>query len=279
MLRLLCACAMAMLMCSAALAEEEERRRLNLRCDRHDSLETLQVKDHWYGGRMRAICTSEDPDIKADCVPVNLPIINLGMPKSGTTSLHHMLGCVGFSTAHWTCRHETARGSVCGCLFHVCHEANKPLLACSPNYDSYIQMDVAEDDFCHFPQITGVDNLMTNYPDATFVITTRSPERWAHSVYYWRKLVRRMSHCELPDPFNIDMESVSEENYRETLAAFYENHIEFVKKKAREHNVKLLILNIEDQKSIDAAIEKFGGHRECWSHANANPFAATDPTP
>ena len=253
-----------------AAAEEAARRRLHpTPCDKDASFGDYEATEGWEGGKMQRACALEESE---GCVKPNLPIINLGMPKSGTTTLHHLMGCMGLSSAHWGCRSSGSTSKACGCHFKVCHEAGEPLLSCSPGYDSYIQMDIVEYSFCHFPQITGVDNLMTNYPDATFVMTTRSPEKWAHSVYYWRAMARRIAYCELPDPFNIDPSSVREENYSDTLSQFYTDHVAFIKAKAAEHGIKLLVVNIEDPKSVSAFLKKMGAKEECWGHQNASSY-------
>jgi hypothetical protein len=69
--------------------------------------------------------------------PVNLPVVNLGLPKMGTTSLRNFFACAGRSASHWTC----GAGSYCSmCIRDSVRMGLPPLDRCG-NYDAYLQID------------------------------------------------------------------------------------------------------------------------------------------
>ena len=116
--------------------------------------------------------------------PINLsPIINLGFPKSGTSSLFDYYSCGQVASSHHKCKQET-----CGeCVFSNLKAGRAPLDECG-NYAFYGQLDIDginydgqgiwpgnEHALCYFPQISALQELHDAYPNASFTLTTRPP--------------------------------------------------------------------------------------------------------
>ena len=90
-----------------------------------------------------------------------LPVINLGLPKSGTTSLHDFFKCAtGYNVSHWSCKRATREnthfgeapsqcesnttqlfGQPCGsCIRENLFEKRPPLEGCG-DYQVWTQID------------------------------------------------------------------------------------------------------------------------------------------
>ena len=104
----------------------------------------------------------------------SLPLINLGFPKMGTSSIHSFFGCAGLSSAHWHC----SKGQLCAeCVKDSVSAGAPPLEKCGGS-DVYSELDSAE----YFPQIENLESLVRDYQNATFLLTFRSMSKWYHSV-------------------------------------------------------------------------------------------------
>ena len=89
--------------------------------------------------------------------------INVGMPKSGSSSVSEFYRCHGMTTAHWhnsprdAAGHKTQitpgfPGNLVGDETHACDVQGKALLECGPCVDMYGQMDAVLLDRCWVPR-------------------------------------------------------------------------------------------------------------------------------
>ena len=144
--------------------------------------------------------------LNATTGPVNLsPTINLGFPKSGTSSLYDYYTCGNVGSSHHKCKLET-----CGeCVFANVEAGRAPLDSCG-NYAFYGQLDIDgigydsegswpgdKHALCYFPQLSALQELHDAYPTARFTLTTRPPAHWLASVDGWG-LRDRLVDCNLP---------------------------------------------------------------------------------
>ena len=143
-------------------------------------------------------------------------VINLGVCKSGTSSLHEFFLCNGWRSVHDTgCGDPRRRSAVVrpfGCdeeltafvaRHHLCSEVPWLRSKCfTPNktsstavlearfrqemggFEVYAELNNAF--ACHFPQVEMLHRLMRRLPDACYVLTSRLVEHWLQSVMDYR---------------------------------------------------------------------------------------------
>uniref|UniRef100_A0A7S3ETP9 Sulfotransferase domain-containing protein n=1 Tax=Haptolina ericina TaxID=156174 RepID=A0A7S3ETP9_9EUKA len=152
-----------------------------------------------------------------------LPFINVGLPKSGTTSLQSFFACNGMRTAHHYVRdRETIKRALqggyavgggngsevvyIGRAIHECSRRGQPLLSCVPGYDAYTQIDLMGDHGattdghrCWQPQISHLEAIVMDYPRGTFLLLTRDFESWYHSLVTYRRMDIRLAECPIAE--------------------------------------------------------------------------------
>ena len=133
----------------------------------------------------------------------------------------------------------------------------------------WAQMDGPWDgpDFaCFLPQVTGMDQLHAAYPNATFVLPTRSAENWVRSVTDWQpaeKLRERFGKCNLKV---CPKDCVDDD---EKFAAFYESHTKAIRWWVQTHpSHRLLEFDVEDPDAAAKLAAATGFTDDCWGQAN-----------
>lgn len=189
-------------------------------------------------------------------------IINVGLPKSGTTSLHSFFKCGNISSSHHHCKKKYCEASSTLCRCSDCIKQNieqnrDPFHACG-NYTAWTQMDT--DMTCYFPQISALELLHYYYPHSTFVLPIRESSAWVNSVMNWYNYPKHLMHC-----FKLDQDHLIPQ-----LQKLYENHIQFVKKFAAEKKHKLVVFDITDMNTAVLLEKQFNIPKECWKHKNHN---------
>ena len=192
--------------------------------------------------------------------PIRLnPTINLGFPKSGTSSLYDYYSCGNVVSSHHKCKLET-----CGeCVFANVEAGRPPLDSCG-NYAFYGQLDVdgmnydsegnwpGEGTLCYFPQLSVLQELHDAYPTARFTLTTRPPAHWLASVVGWG-LQERLVDCDLP---GLPKGKGTEDD----LMAWFSGHLGTVRKFVAAHpsHGPLLEIDIEDDSTGQVLAEATG---------------------
>ena len=133
-----------------------------------------------------------------------LKVINLGLPKSGTTTLGKALNEAGFAVADWRIRrgdpHASAFGFVGNLMYHSYFKSGDPL-ALMPNYTGFAEISVVRKGFNLWPQTDWglIAAIRAHHPGARFVLTTRPAEKIADSMLRWSNLGRtRLPDNEVP---------------------------------------------------------------------------------
>ncbi len=125
-----------------------------------------------------------------------IKVINLGLPKSGTTTLGRALAAAGLRVADWRIRrgdpNATAIGFVGRLMYHAYFEKGDPL-ALMPNYDAFAEISIIRKGFNLWPQTDWglIEAIRRHHPQARFVLTMRAPERISDSMRRWSDLGRR----------------------------------------------------------------------------------------
>ena len=52
---------------------------------------------------------------------------------------------------------------------------------------------------CHYPQMSELEQIHDDAPNATFVLNFRPMKDWYKSVQHWGTLKRRLQQCDLPN--------------------------------------------------------------------------------
>lgn len=109
-------------------------------------------------------------------INISKPILNVGMPKCGSTTLYEYFLCAGWNVSHSQTGLE---------MMKLVNQGNPSALRLSdaPILDAYAQMDYNRKPPCAYPQIQFLDEIHMEYPDATFVLLFRPVEDWIDSVY------------------------------------------------------------------------------------------------
>ena len=202
-------------------------------------------------------------------LPLELPIINLGLPKSGSTSLRDFFACGKLNASHFKCE----KGP-CGMCAHKNIEAGRPPLEGCGNYDVFAQLDwapiglpIPKDAPCFFPQLSALKELHKQHPKATFVLPTRPPMHWIASVDGWKHGSYRMrqvlAKCRLPGmPAGRGPDDAE-------LAAFYVRHSREVRKFVEDHpSHKLIEFDLESPHVAKHLAAETGVPPRCWGMSN-----------
>ena len=214
---------------------------------------------------------------------VHLPIVVLGFPKTGTTSLQAFFRCGGLDTSHYKCGDHGTCGE---CIKSALDAGHPPLRSCG-DYQAWAQLDFAgnpgdalpglnpRDDVCYFPQVEALDAIHAEHPTATFVLNRRStPNAWLESVDEWNDLRQRLADCDITGL----PEGVGEpgEKGDERLRAFVESHERRVREFVAAHpSHRLVEVVIDDPGAGDALETAFGISARCWGRKNVNPKDAS----
>ena len=223
-----------------------------------------------------------EPSTQSNSANYSLPILNLGFPKGGSTSLEHYFKCGGLDTSHFKCRKRTPnslgpnkwmeKGVQCGkCIRWTLHTTDEPLLERCGDYDVYTQLDVENDakrGGCFFPQIQALDILHDENPTATFILTFRPVSKWIESLTHWEgfdtPIIERLGNCHNMLP---GLDGTTPQHF----ADWWCGHVEYVRSFVEAHpGHKLLEVDIEANDAGEYMAGHLGIDANCWEHKNKN---------
>ena len=201
--------------------------------------------------------------------PLKLPVINLGLPKSGSTSLRDFFSCGNLTASHFKCN-----GAPCGMCVDQNLQAGRPALHGCGDYHVWAQLDwapiglpIKKKKQCFFPQLSALKELHEQYPEATFVLPTRPPRHWIASVDNWQHADYRMREvlaaCNLPGLPTGRKPSDTE------LASFYVQHSRTVRTFVANHPSHTLIeFDLEEPGVAQKLALASGVPATCWGKSN-----------
>lgn len=189
------------------------------------------------------------------------PILLVGLPKTGTSTIHSFFARSGYQSSHFRCANEL----YCGlCIKAAVHQGKPPLKTCG-DYEVWAQMDVENLGQCHFPQIHNLEILHEEAPNATFVLSHRNMTRWFRSVKHWagnmRSMAARLQKCE----------GGPKTKQAEDLIQWHLEHIQRIRDFVKSHpSHKLIEINIEDPNAGEIMSAHFGPASPAsnWGHEN-----------
>jgi len=141
-----------------------------------------------------------------------LPVLNLGMPKCGTTSALAFFRCAGYQATH------SASGNFCPglCMRDAAYASLPVLESCAQGVDAMLEMDCSgafgqeykmglyespkTRDDCFYPQLSLLENFHEEDPNATFLLEFRPVDDWVESFLNWLgKKITEVQLCNAPN--------------------------------------------------------------------------------
>jgi len=120
-----------------------------------------------------------------------LRVINLGLPKSGTTTLGEALKKAGLQVADWKIRpgQPGPRGFVGKLMYQGYFETGDPL-ALMPEFDAFTEIDIVRNGLNLWPQTDWglIAAIRDHHPGARFLLTLRDPAKLSDSMGRWSNL-------------------------------------------------------------------------------------------
>lgn len=126
---------------------------------------------------------------------MSLRVVNLGLPKSGTTTLGRAMKMSGFKVADHRIRPkqtpvtEIHNAFVADLIYRGYFETGDPA-AHMPGFDAISEMSLLRKGRCLWPQMDFgvIDAIRTHHPDVKFVASTRNPFEMSQSMLAWSDL-------------------------------------------------------------------------------------------
>lgn len=135
-----------------------------------------------------------------------LRVVNLALPKTGTTTLTDALRHAGLSVADWKIRPgQSEREDIprmhVGKVIYEDYFASGDPLARLGEFDAINEMSAVREDRSLWPQTDWglLSALQKHHPGVKFVLTTRDPVKTADSMMRWNNLgKRRLPQADVP---------------------------------------------------------------------------------
>jgi len=200
-----------------------------------------------------------------------LKIINLGLPKSGTTTLGEALRKADLKVADWRIRQGQTENpkilrAFVGKLMYQSYFENGDPLGLMPEFDAYTEIDIVRNGLNLWPQMDWglIDSIRKHNAGAKFILTHRDPVALSDSMQRWSNLGKfRLPNNAIPG---------LPEGYGKTDAhriRWIEGHYSFVRKVFGNDNdfLEYDIADVDAPNKISAFI---GVELPWWGKANEN---------
>ncbi|GGE30908.1 hypothetical protein GCM10011360_18630 [Primorskyibacter flagellatus] len=134
-----------------------------------------------------------------------LRVVNLGLPKSGTTTLGRALGRAGLKTVDNRVHHdmtekEEINGLFVGHLMYTDYYTSGDPLAQLEEFDAFGEISVLQDGNSCWPQMDFglIEAIRTHHPGVKFVASWRDAAKLAESMKNWKNMVARLKRNVVP---------------------------------------------------------------------------------
>lgn len=207
-------------------------------------------------------------------IPQNFKVINLGLPKSGTTTLGEALKRAGFKVADWKIRpHQTENKQLRRCfvgklMYQSYFETGDPL-AMMAEFNAFTEIDIVRDGLNLWPQTDWglLSAIADHHKGAKFILTHRDAAKLSNSMQRWSNLGRHRLPVNaipgLPEGYGgNDAERIR----------WIKGHNRFCRK-VFENSSDFLEYDVEDSDAQEKISAFLGVDLPWWGIANANPNA------
>lgn len=201
-------------------------------------------------------------------IPEDLRVINLGFPKSGTTTLGEALKRAGMRVADWKIRpgqSENMRGFVGNLMYHGYYRAGDPLHYLF-DFNAFTEIEVVREGKNMWPQTDWglLSTIRAKYPGAKFILSWRDPVKHADSMRRWSNLGKTrlpMNHVPgLPEGFG---------RGKGELERWIEGHVAFCRQVFAGAD-DYLDYDVADPHARDRISDFLGIDLPWWGKANTN---------
>jgi hypothetical protein len=210
------------------------------------------------------------------------PIINVGMPKCGSSTLEHFFHCAGMKTSHWSTKRH---GPIGVCMRDAIKRGLPPIKSCDSWYrgrgkafnesfdsgvEALLQIDTENNEAeCVFPQMSYLEELHAEAPNATYILNFRPVMDWVSSLIrcegMGKAMYLRLQNCNLPDF------PKGKGNTTAELKDWLCGHVRNIRNFVAEHpSYSLIELNLYETRNADIMSTLFHTDPSCWVHANKN---------
>jgi hypothetical protein len=248
-----------------------------------------------------------DPDsirnvTKANSTNTRLPkpILVVGFPKAGTSSIFEFFNCNGVYSQHWFCCDAQANaqrggpGLMAGCMlenlanhtpifqgcgdYDVLSEMNGPRPRKRENKKGSLGllMDDGSYDYqgpgprIFLPQHFNLEELHQQHPNATWILNLRPVDAWVKSIMKWNKDLKFEFAHEYYMQSSLDRLPRNDGEMAAFLARIYEEHNERIRDFCVSHPSHALVeVNITGDAGKVLA-DAFELDDSCWVHKNKN---------
>lgn len=251
------------------------------------SLELLQDIIHANETQFEYFANDETKDWELDCfrprldmtqklvdcdIPLAYPILNVGFPKDGSSTLFKFFQCTFKGTPMIATHDQFGR-----CNRKALEKGQPPLSGCPyhRNKQALMQMDQNYAP-CAFPQISMLDEIHQEHPNATFVLNFRPIHHWMSSAAKWKHMTARWRQkgCikNLPGFVKLKERPKSDERRKLELQRWWCSHISHIRAFVKQYpSHKLIELDLyDDEHSADTLATLFDSKKSCWGQTNVN---------
>ena len=193
-------------------------------------------------------------------------IINLGFPKSGTTTLARALREAGLTVADFRLRGPDRRGYVGALMYRGYFDHGDPLTHFD-GIEALTEISAIRNKRNFWPQCDFglIQAIRDAHPETKFLLSMRDAQAQADSMMRWSDMgTRRLRVAAipgLPKEFGADPAH---------LARWIEGHFAFCRK-IFEGDVNFLAYRIEDDRAPEQISKFLGRDLPWWGVENANP--------
>ena len=201
----------------------------------------------------------------------DLKVINLGLPKSGTTTLGEALARAGLKVADWrirkgqTTNDALARRFVGKLMYEGYFEDGDPLFR-MPDFQAFTEIDIVRNGLNLRPQTDWglLQSIKDNHPNAKFILTHRDSVSLSDSMGRWSNLgTFRLPNSAIPG-MPEGYGATDEERIR-----WIEGHYSFCRR-VFSGDPSFLEYDIKDETAKDKISAFLGFELPWWGKANEN---------
>ena len=208
---------------------------------------------------------------RSDLHPTFPYIINLGFPKTGSTSLQVFMTKIyakyktPFKSCHWSAQKQM----VCDLLHKAENTTGNPLRFAElppASCHTIAQGDCESIGHTYFPQMSMLEQLMLQLPEAKFLMMTRDGAAWVNSIKAWGNppMYGRLVKASLPGaPPGFPQNDTG-------MIAWQQDHYERVRTLARKTQAQFFEFSLEngDPEDLVAFLGLLPADAEKWGHHN-----------
>ena len=215
-----------------------------------------------------------------------LPIINMGLMKSGTTSIASYFQCglpedLSIFVTHYDCfsyKKDQKLGIVarmaCGVRLRNNLQGGRSVFDGMDQFLVYAELDSIEQNMgMTLPQWSYLMEIYEYFPQATWILNMRDPNKWLNSVNRWKDLRERF----VRNRYGYFWKGIGSTD--EEMIEFYLKQAEKVRDFVRHHPSLTLVEVWIDDPNAGYVMEKAFGidSNKCWGRKNVNTGEAVLP--